>query len=85
MLQSKNRTHTEGVSFINNEPLGYPDAIRISKNVGCKHFIIRFTAITVAPLVILMCAPYSYLSIYVLMFLQSCPIAASQSVTAGGR
>lgn len=64
--------------------MGYPGAIRISKNVGCKHFIFQFTAITVAPPVILMCAPWSYLSIYVLMFLHSCPNAAAHTVTDGG-
>lgn len=53
MLLSKNRTLTEGVSYINNGPLGYPVAIRISKNGGRKHFVVRLTAI-VTPLVILM-------------------------------
>lgn len=70
MPLSKKRTLTEGVSFINNGPLGYQGAIRNSKSGGCKHFLIQFTAITGTPPVILMCTLRSYLSISVLMFVQ---------------
>lgn len=72
MWPHKNRTLTGGDSFINNGPLGCPGAIRISKSGEFKHFIIWFTAITVIPLVILMCA-------------QSCHNAVFQTVTGGER
>lgn len=73
MSLSKKRTLTEGGSFINNGPLGFPGAIRISKNCTCKHFVIWFTAITVTPIVLLIQKTSAELSFYLCLNVSTVP------------
>lgn len=83
---SKSKTPTEGASFINNGPRGFTGAIKISKNGGCKHFVLQFTDETAATLAILMIVIHSgvHFSLFLYVPFSKCSGLKAEAQTGAG-